>query len=60
MSAHLVGEDPVDVYPAKKEAFAVNLGEALLRDKVIDQLLSLIVSTYCFWHCLVLALGRSK
>jgi hypothetical protein len=57
-SAHLAGGDPAEVYPAK--AVVANLGEALLREKVIDQSLSWIVITYCFRCCSVLVLGRSK
>jgi len=60
-SAHLVGEDPVEIDPAEeKGAFAVNLEEALLRDEAIDQSLSCIVVTHCFRCCWVLVLERWK
>ena len=61
MSAHLFGEDPVEICPAKeKEAFAENLEEALSKDKAIGQLLGWVVITHCFRCCSVLVLGRSK
>ena len=61
VSAHLFGEDPVEIHPAKeKEAFAANLEESLSKDKATGQSLSWIVITHCFRCCLVLVLGRSK
>lgn len=59
--AHLVGKGLVENYPAKREeASAVNLEDALLKDKIGKKPHDMIAITYWSQYDLALASGRLR